>query len=317
MRLRRVLDRRAVADVAVHDDQRRALVLGLEGMERTLGLLEVVRVRNGRHVPAVGGEPIGDVLREREIGVALDRHAVRVVDPAEVGEALVRGEGSRLRADALHHAAVSCLRVDVEVEEREAVAVVARSEPLARDRHPDRGRNALSERARGRLDAARPAVLGMSRALRAELAEALQVVERDGRLAEDLVLGIDGSHAREMQQRPEKSRGVPRRQHEAVAVRPDRVGRVEAQEALPERVRDGRDPDRRARMTRVGGLDRVDAERPDRVDARLVELARRRRRARHAGCSSSSIRSPPTTQRSWISSSERPFVSGTSRQTNT
>ena len=38
VRLRRVLDRRAVADVAVHDDQRRPLVLGLEGVERALGL---------------------------------------------------------------------------------------------------------------------------------------------------------------------------------------------------------------------------------------------------------------------------------------
>ena len=48
VRLRRVLDRRAVADVAVHDDQRRPLVLGPEGVERALGLLEVVRVRDGR-----------------------------------------------------------------------------------------------------------------------------------------------------------------------------------------------------------------------------------------------------------------------------
>ena len=48
VRLRRVLDGRAVADVAVHDDQRRPLVLGLEGVERALGLLEVVRVRDRR-----------------------------------------------------------------------------------------------------------------------------------------------------------------------------------------------------------------------------------------------------------------------------
>ena len=164
VRLRRVLDRRAVADVAVDEDQRRALVLGLEDREGPLHLLEVVGVGDRRHVPAVGGEPRRDVLGEREVGVALDRHPVRVVDPAEVREPLMAGEGRGLRRDALHHAAVPGLGVDVEVEEGEAVAVVARAEPLAGDRHPDRRRDALAERAGGRLDAARPAVLGVARA---------------------------------------------------------------------------------------------------------------------------------------------------------
>ena len=45
VRLGRVLDRRAVADVAVHDDQRRPLVLGPERLERALGL------RRGRSRP--------------------------------------------------------------------------------------------------------------------------------------------------------------------------------------------------------------------------------------------------------------------------
>ena len=244
MRLRRVLDGSAVADVTVHDDQRRPLVFGLEGVKRALGLLEVVRVRDCLDVPAVRREAGRHVLGEREIGMPLDRDPVRVVDPAEVREALVRGERCRLRGDALHHAAVARLGVDVEVEEREAVAVVARSEPLACDRHADRGRDALAERARGRLDAARPAVLGVARALRAELPEPLEVVERNRGLTEDLVLGVDGADAGEVQQRPEQSGGVSRRQHEAVAVRPDRIGRIEAEEALPERVRDRRDADR-------------------------------------------------------------------------
>ena len=223
-----------------------------------------------------------------------DRDPVRVVDPAEVREALVRGERCRLRGDALHHAAVARLGVDVEVEQREAVAVVTRSEPLACDRHADRGGDALAERARGRLDAARPAVLGVARALRAELPEPLEVVERNRGLTEDLVLGVDGPDAGEMQQRPEESGGVPRRQHEAVAVRPDRIGRIEAEEALPERVRDRRDADRRPRMSRVRRLDRVDAERPDRGDAEVVEVAGGDGRSRHvaltAATDSSSLR---------------------------
>ena len=188
---------------------------------------EVVRVRDRRHVPAIRGEPVGDVLREREIRVPLDRDAIRVVDPAEVREALVRGVGRRLRADPFHHAAVARLRVHVEVEEREAVAVVACAEPEARDRHPDGGRDALAERARGRLDTARPAVLGVPGALRAELAKALEVVESDRGLAQDLVLGVDRADASEMEERPEQGGGVARGEHEAIAVRPDRVCRIE------------------------------------------------------------------------------------------
>ena len=118
--LRRVLDRRAVPDVAVHDDQGRALVLGAERLERPTCRFEVVRVRDRLDVPAVRGEARRHVLREGEIRVPLDRHAVRVVDPAQVREALVCGERRRLRRDTLHHAAVAGLRVHVEVEEREA-----------------------------------------------------------------------------------------------------------------------------------------------------------------------------------------------------
>ena len=126
VRLRRVLDGRAVADVAVHDDERRPLVLRLEVLERALGRLEVVRVGDRRHVPAVRREARRDVLGESEVRVALDRDAVRVVDPAEIREALVRRERRRLGRDAFHHAAVAGLGVHVEVEEREPVAVVAR-----------------------------------------------------------------------------------------------------------------------------------------------------------------------------------------------
>src|SRR5262245_25099504 len=43
-----VLDRRAVADMAVDDDQGRPLALGLEVMKRLLDLLEVIGVGDGR-----------------------------------------------------------------------------------------------------------------------------------------------------------------------------------------------------------------------------------------------------------------------------
>src|SRR6516165_10367695 len=67
---------------------------------------------------------------------------------------------------------------------------------------------------------------------------------------------------------------MARREDEAVAVGPDRIARIEAQEALPEAVGHRRHAHRRAGVARLGFLDRVDAEGPDRVDAELVEIVR-------------------------------------------
>ncbi len=60
-------------------------------------------------------------------------------------------------------------------------------------------------------------------------------------------------------------------EHEAVAVRPIRLGRGVAEEAGPERERHRRGAHRRTRMPGVRLLDAVDRERPDRVDGEAVE----------------------------------------------
>ena len=63
---------------------------------------------------------------------------------------------------------------------------------------------------------------------------------------------------------------MSRGQHEAVPVRPDRILGVEAQEALPETVGDGRHRHRGPRMAGVRLLDGVHGERADGVDAQPV-----------------------------------------------
>jgi len=87
-----------------------------------------------------------------------------------------------------------------------------------------------------------------------------------------LLFGIDRPHPGQMEHRIEQHRGVAIREDEAVAVRPDRVGGVEAEEALPERVGDGGHRHRRSGMARVRLLDRVDRQRANRVDAELVDV---------------------------------------------
>ena len=56
---------------------------------------EIVGVADALHVPAIGKETRRDIVAEGEIGVAFDRHAVAVVEPAKIAEHLVAGERGR------------------------------------------------------------------------------------------------------------------------------------------------------------------------------------------------------------------------------
>ena len=263
---------RAVGDVAVDDDQRGPVGRVLEHAEGALQHVEVVGVAHPRHVPAIAEKAHRHVVTEGERGMSLDRDVVVVVDPAQVRQLEMPGEGGGFVRDALHHAAVAAEGVDVVVEHREVGPVQVLAEPSARDRHAHARGEALAERARGGLDARGPAVLGVARTLRVELAEALDVVQRDGRCPEPLVLRIDRLDAGQVQKRVEQHRRVPRGEHEAVAIGPDRILGIEAQKALPQAVGDGRHRHRRPRMPRIGLLNRVHGQRPHRIDSELIEL---------------------------------------------
>ena len=101
-----------------------------EHRERVLDPLEVVGVADPQHVPAIAEKARRDVLGEGEARVAFDGDVVVVVDPAQVVEAEMPGQRGRLRADALHQAAVAAYRVDVVVEDVETGPVVARASHL-------------------------------------------------------------------------------------------------------------------------------------------------------------------------------------------
>src|SRR5262245_17779061 len=76
-----LLGRRSVADHAVDDDQRRLAFVGTKTLQGTRDADRVVGVANVQHVPAIAAKPLLDAFAEREIGVALDRDGVAVVDP--------------------------------------------------------------------------------------------------------------------------------------------------------------------------------------------------------------------------------------------
>ena len=93
-----LLVRRALADVAVDDDQRRPVARLLEDAEGPVEHVQVVGVADARDVPAVADEARGHVLAEGQVRVAFDGDVVVVVDPAQVGELQVPGERGGLAA---------------------------------------------------------------------------------------------------------------------------------------------------------------------------------------------------------------------------
>ena len=84
------------------------------------------------------------------------------------------------RGDAFHHVAVAAEGPDVVIEELEPGTVEVRGQPALGDGHADAVGDSLAQRAGRCLDARRQAVFGMAGSLAAELAEILDVVERDG-----------------------------------------------------------------------------------------------------------------------------------------
>ena len=113
-------------------------------------------------------------------------------------------------------------------------------------------------------------VLRVTRTLAADLPEPLDVIEGNRGLAETLILGVDRLHPGEMQQCIKQHRGVAVRKHEAIAIGPDRIVGVEAQEVLPQRVGHRRQCHRCAGMAGIGLLHGIHRERANGVYAKLI-----------------------------------------------
>ena len=94
--------------MAAEDDQRGPVLLGHGPLERRLERVEVLGgLAEVLDVPAVGGEPRGGVVAERELGGAVDRDVVVVVDAHEAAEPEVAGERGRLVGEPLGQVAVA------------------------------------------------------------------------------------------------------------------------------------------------------------------------------------------------------------------
>ncbi len=173
------------------------------------------------------------------------------------------GQRDRFLADAFHQVAVGGEHVGRVIDD---VVAEQRREVAFGDRHADRIGESLAERTGRGFDAGRVAVFGMTGRQRADLAEALDLVDRHRLVAE------------EMKQRIDQHRAVAGREHEAVAVGPGRIGGIEFQEARKQHGRDVGRAHRQARVTGLRLLDRVHGQRADGVGHAVVLGARGRTR---------------------------------------
>src|SRR5690606_38081133 len=119
---------------------------------------------------SIVGEPIFDV--------SVDRDPVVVIERDQLRQPQGSCEAARLVTQAFHEATVAQEYVRVMVDDRVARTVEASREQLLRERHADRVREALAERARRRLDARRHTGCGVPGCLRMQVPEAQQLYDR-------------------------------------------------------------------------------------------------------------------------------------------
>ena len=245
--------RRGVGDVRAHYDQRRSSLLVDGILGRLRQGFQVLGVGDVLDVPPLSLEALALVLTvEGDGGRAVYGDAVVVVEVDELAQSVLPGQGGGLVGDALHQIAVGADGEDPVVHDLVPDSVVAVGQEALGHRHPHAVGEALPERTRGRLDAGRHEVLGVARRYGARLAEALDLVQRQG------VAG-------QVQHRVLQDRSVPGGEDEAVPVLPAGVLRVVTQKPREDRVRQRGHGHRGAGVAVAGLLHRVHRQGPDRV----------------------------------------------------
>ena len=251
--------------MGARDDERRAILDGARGGQRAIDGRHVLAV-DALHMPAARLETPADVLEERQVRRARERHPVRVVEHNQPAEPQRAGQRCRFAREPFHHVAVAGEHVGVVVHHLVLRSIERGRQPAFGDCQAEGIAEPLAERAGGHLHARRAAALGMARRPAAPLPELLQVVERQ-------------VVTRQVEQAVEQRARMTRRQHEPIAIGPRRVLRVVTKVAGPQHVGHRRRAHRHAGMPGLRFLHRVDRQHSNRVDAELVQFVHARPRS--------------------------------------
>ena len=225
----------AVADHRAHADERGPGSLRLGCVDRGFERNKIVAIRDHLDVPVVRLESHRHIFGEAELGGAIERDEVVVVQQDELAQAKGSGKRARLMRDALHEVAITAedegmvidWRVIVFAARGIASLVVDRGEMFLRDRQTHCLSEPLAEGSGSDFNARRLSIFRVSRSMRTVLAELLQLLHRQ-------------VEAGQMQRAIEQCRGVAVRQDEAITIRPERLLWVELHELGVEQVRDRR-----------------------------------------------------------------------------
>jgi hypothetical protein len=172
------------------------------------------------------------------------------------------GQRGGLVADALFDVTVGAEHVHVMVERAGAgrgVRVEQAALAAGGHGHADRHRDALAQRAGGRLDAGGQPVLGVARGQAAPGPQRLEVIQGQT-VPGQVELDVQGQA------------GMAAGQHEPVPAEPVRVRGVVPQEPLEDQVRGRGQAHRRAGVTGASFLHRIHGQHPDQVHRPCVGL---------------------------------------------
>ena len=268
-----LLVRRAIADVAVDNDERGPVGAIEKGFERVMQKLQIIGVTHAGDVPAVAGKAHSDIFSEGEVGFAFNGDAVVVVNPAQVAEPKMPGERCRFSGNAFHHVAVAADGIYVVIEQLVARFIEVRRLPALRNRHAHGVADALTQWPGGGFHSGGPAIFGMSWTFAFELAKAPDVIEFDREFTQSFIIRVHRLHSREVQQGIKEHGGMAVRKDKTVAIGPNRIFRIKAQQALPQSVSHGREGHGRSGVPGIGLLYCIHGECANCIDAELIQTA--------------------------------------------
>ena len=160
------------SDDRADDDERRRVSDGLGLVEPVLERIEIFPdLAKLKDVPAIRAEAGRSVVTQGQIGLAIDRDVIVVVDHHELAEAEVPSERRRLVTDALREASISGDGEDIVIEQ---VRAVPGAQLRLGDRHAHGIGHALAERTGRDLDTGGVPDFGVARCRRPPLTEVLR-----------------------------------------------------------------------------------------------------------------------------------------------
>ena len=107
----------------------------LKHIERAGQQFQIIGVSDAGYIPAIAHKAGGNIFAERQFGLAFNGDVVVVVNPAEIAELEMPGQGSGLTRHAFHHVTITTDGVNAIIEQLNASLVEMLRLPFGGDRH--------------------------------------------------------------------------------------------------------------------------------------------------------------------------------------